>query len=494
MDLGLERVTRLLEALAPAHSRHSSDTFKPAPHLTFPIIHVAGTNGKGSICAYLSSILSASGLRVGRYNSPHLITPRDTIQINNQPISEADYQHVTDIVKQKDTELDLRATSFELLTATAFYWFAYGGRGEAGHVNNQRAAVDIGVIEVGVGGRLDATNIVPTPKVCVIASIGMDHGALLGNTIEEVAFEKAGIIKTGVPVVIAPQSQGQRVYKVLEDRATSVGLLPSQVIKAKAAHWVSLDEEPFDPSVQSSPATTVGHWAALENGFKFWIPLLGDFQLENAATAIEAITMLRTNESDINEMWSQKITDDTVRQGIRDTVWPGRLQWLEVEDAPKEVRGRMLIDGAHNPAAAIALRSFVDGYIASLRGLTSGSLPRIHWIMGFTKGKDIEEMFDILFSTDSDKDRDGRDTFSAVEFSPPEGMPWVSPIPATEVCERLRRQQERMHALEEDRLEVHGFGSDLKAGLGWVGKQRREGDVVVLCGSLYLVADLLRLR
>ncbi|KAF9110623.1 hypothetical protein BGX27_006116 [Mortierella sp. AM989] len=498
MDLGLERIARLLETLAPAHVTLATTTRSShvAPHLAFPVIHVAGTNGKGSICAYLSSILHAAGFRVGRYNSPHLITPRDTIQINNQPISQADYEFATEIVKQRDQELNLKSTSFELLTATAFYWFAYGRH------QTEQERVDIAVIEVGVGGRLDATNVIPRPVVCVIASIGMDHGALLGNTIEEVTFEKAGIIKPGVPVVIAPQSEGERVYKTLEEKAANVGLSSNMVFKVKAARWIRADDVLLP---ESTPVATSGHWAALENGFQIQIPLLGDFQLENAATAITAINVLRGNVSDSessnNGQWAQKITDDVIRRGVKETVWPGRLQWIEGPKAPKEIRGRMLIDGAHNPAAAIALRSFVDSTIASSFQSLPSIRPRTHWIMAFTKGKDIEEMFDILFSKRASqegshiqRDSAGQDTFSAVEFSPPEGMPWVSPIPSQEVCERLRAQQERTYSSqEEDMLTIHGFGNDLKAALEYVGKERRESDLVILCGSLYLVADLFRL-
>ncbi|KAG0360528.1 Mur ligase [Gamsiella multidivaricata] len=499
MDLGLERVTHLLEALAPAvNSSSPSVTLHPLPpHLAFPIIHVAGTNGKGSICAYLSSILQASGYRVGRYNSPHLITPRDTIQINNQPISEADFQYVSNIVKQKDSQLGLKATSFELLTAMAFYWFAHGHDGDGPQSgqdpSENQGAVDIAVIEVGVGGRLDATNIVPSPKVCVIASIGMDHGALLGNTIEEVASEKAGIIKTGTPVVIAPQAEGQRVYKVLEEKALAVGLSPDQIIKVQAARWTEAQDDPASSGTTMAAAAAVGHCAVLEDGFKFWIPLLGDFQLENAAAAIAAIRVLREvgNDGHGYESWNKKITDDTIRQGIRNTVWPGRLQWIEGPNAPREVQGRILVDGAHNPAAAIALRSFVDEHITSL---SSGhDSRRIHWIMAFTKGKDIEEMFDVLFSVGSSHVQSGQDTFSAVEFSSPEGMPWVSPIPAQEVCQRLQRQQERVHGEGKGCLVVREFGADLRAALERVGRDRQAGDVVVLCGSLYLVADLFRL-
>ncbi|KAK3836928.1 MAG: Mur ligase [Linnemannia elongata] len=492
MDLGLERVTRLLEALAPAAS-----PLLPPPHLAFPIIHVAGTNGKGSICAYLSSILTASGFRVGRYNSPHLITPRDTIQINNKPISQQDYEFVTQVVHQKDAELNLKATSFELLTATAFYFFAYG-TGVSTHspssspTSSSPSKVDIAIIEVGVGGRLDATNIVPRPKVCVIASIGMDHAGLLGNTIEEVAFEKAGIIKAGAPVVVAPQHEGEKVYRVIQERAAQLTHLPDQIIRVQPASWLSQQE-----AEKLEPPSPVGRWAVRENGFRFWIPLLGDFQLENATTAIAAINVLKSSTlKEKQAQWSDRITDETIRQGIMNTVWPGRLQWIEGESAPKEIQGRLLVDGAHNPAAAIALRTYVDEYISELSSVSP--TPRIHWIMAFTTGKDVEEMFDILFSKTSKSSSEaerasGGDTFSAVEFSAPEGMPWVAPIPAQEVCDRLEKQQERTHIREEDRIRSRAFGADLRAAFEWVGQQRQGDDVVVVCGSLYLVADLFRL-
>ncbi|KAF9914748.1 hypothetical protein BX616_007636 [Lobosporangium transversale] len=492
MDLGLNRVTRLLEALKPPST--SANAYDLAPHLTYPIIHVAGTNGKGSICAYISSILQASGFRVGRYNSPHLITPRDTIQINNQPISQSDYDYVTEVVRQKDRELELKATSFEILTAVAFYWFAYGRSHDPNRqlkAGKEQERVDIAVIEVGVGGRLDATNVVPNPKVCVIASIGMDHGTVLGNTIEEIASEKAGIIKQGVPVVVSFQVEGEKVYKILEDKAISVGLPLNKVIKAKPACLISAEKAASFGLRSNNP---VGHWAELEDdGFKFWLPLLGDFQLENAAAAIRAIDVLRKNDKS-DMIWSQKITEETIRKGMEETVWPGRLQWVEDTVAPKEVNGQMLIDGAHNPAAAVALRSFVNEHVAR-RSLLSGIRPRIHWIVGLTKGKDIEEMFDILLFQHLHPQNQGSETntFSAVEFTPPEGMPWVSSIAAQEVCDRLTQRRDQQKENCWGSLEIRSFGTDLRAALAWVGTQRQEDDVVILCGSLYLVADLFRL-
>ncbi|GJJ79073.1 dihydrofolate synthase / folylpolyglutamate synthase [Entomortierella parvispora] len=491
MDLGLERITRLLESLTPSWSTSSfssstSTALKP-PHLAIPILHVAGTNGKGSICAYLASVLQASGFKVGRYNSPHLLVPRDTIQVNGQPISQSDYDYVTQLVRAKDSELGLQSTSFELLTAAAFYWFAYGRSAEHGGARGtEHGGVDVAVIEVGVGGRLDATNIMPAPAIAVIASIGMDHAGLLGNTVEEVAFEKAGITKAHVPVVIAPQIEGEKVYKVLEDRAKSLGLSSDQIYKVKPAHWI-----------HSHNNGSHEENAELDDGYRFWVPLLGDFQLENVATAIQALRVL-ANDKSAGSIWKGRITEESIRQGIRGTVWPGRLQWVQSATNPKFLHGDLLVDGAHNPAAAVALRKYLDQYLTASNSLTeetSASKRTVHWIMAFTKGKDIEEMFEILFpesESESESELSGvENSFSAVEFSPPEGMPWVSPIAATEVCARLDAQQKKLS--RSSITSIKGFGTDLAEALTDVGSRQKDKDVVILCGSLYLVADLMRL-
>ncbi|KAF9401971.1 hypothetical protein BGZ94_005034 [Podila epigama] len=522
MDLGLERINRLLNALTPAGQ-------DKAPHLAVPIVHVAGTNGKGSICAYLASILQAAGYRVGRYNSPHLVTPRDTIQVDGQAISQADYEYASSIVKAADAQHGLESTSFELLTATAFYWFAYGHLRHAGdHSHEQEQGtqdtttdqkqkiqrrVDVAIIEVGVGGRLDATNVVDRPEVSVIASIGLDHAGLLGNTIEQVAFEKAGIVKRGVPVVVAPQKDtmngggGESVYKVIEDRSRAVEA--SYLIRVKAAKWIT------DSSLSTSASALpqIGQWAIAEDALKVWIPLLGDFQLDNAATAIAAIRVMQ-RQGQKHSRWD-KITDAAIQQGIERTRWPGRLQWIEASEAPSYVRGKVLVDGAHNPAAAIALRAFIDAYLSTIQDNESESRstsesqsesqsstpktiakgetrsvrrPRIHWVIAFTRGKDMKEMFEILFPKDRDMTND---TYLAVEFSTPEGMPWVSPISSSEILQCL---EEMLQTREQTGpLIAHGCNKDLADGLAWVGSQREERDIVVVCGSLYLVADLLRL-
>ncbi|KAF9969678.1 folylpolyglutamate synthase [Actinomortierella ambigua] len=480
MDLGLERIHRLLQALAPRNAQR-------APQETFPVIHVAGTNGKGSICSYLSHMLQASGFRVGRYNSPHLLIPRDTIQVNHQPISQEDYDALYQYVQETDKAHKIEATSFEMLTAVAFCYFAYGGVPSPS--SSPSPFVDIAVIEVGVGGRLDATNVLPPPKVCVIASIGLDHGALLGNTIDKIASEKAGIIKTGVPVVVAPQREGKAVYKAMEDRAQQTRAGP--ITRVVAAEWCDRS------SSHDEGLLRTGAWARLTQGspLKVWIPLLGDFQLENAATAIAAIRALRDSDSNATDRkWSNHITDTTIQEGMSNTVWPGRLQWIEPDEKGEHrvIRARMLVDGAHNPASAVALRAYVEQCVSVLSTKSPMAPPvRVHWIMAFTRGKDVGEMFDVLLAPFAASSQ-ARSTVSIVEYSPPEGMPWVSPTPAQEVQEQLLAYaNERKTATTVD--EVHAFGTRLQDALDWVWEHRRDHDLVVLCGSLYLVADLLRL-
>ncbi|KAG0243933.1 folylpolyglutamate synthase [Actinomortierella wolfii] len=446
MDLGLERIHRLLRALAPRDSLHPLCE-------AFPVIHVAGTNGKGSICAYLSHMLQASGLRVGRYNSPHLLIPRDAIQINHQPISQENYDALYRYVQETDKAHKIEATSFETLTAVAFCYFAYGGVPSLSTAT-PTPFVDIAVIEVGVGGRLDATNVFSSPEVCVIASIGMDHGALLGNTVEKIALEKAGIIKTGVPVVVAPQRDGQAVYEVVESRAREIGA--SKMIRVEAAEWCDGKGEVEDHDLDFR----TGGWARLKQGnpLKVWIPLLGDFQLENAAAAIAAIRVLKESDK-----WSSQISDETIKEGLRNTFWPGRLQWIEPDG--NAIRTKMLIDGAHNPASALALRAYVEECVSVLSARSPSPPVCVHWIMAFTRGKDVSEMFDTLLAPFINAPQT-RSTVSIVEYSPPEGMPWVSSTSSQEVRQQLLAYTNNRKG-STSTIEVNAFDARLQEALNW---------------------------
>ncbi|EFQ98842.1 folylpolyglutamate synthase [Nannizzia gypsea CBS 118893] len=192
IELGLARISRLV----------------PASSLAWKAIHIAGTNGKGSIAGYLSSLLTAGGLRCGSFTSPHLVDRWDCITINERAVQESLFRHVEEQVKQRDASLGVGATEFELLTATAFEIF-------------RQEQVDVGVVEVGMGGRLDSTNILPSESVLVsvIANIGLDHQAILGSTLAEIAAEKAGIMKPGVPCVVDGTNEEQ-VKGVMREHAS----------------------------------------------------------------------------------------------------------------------------------------------------------------------------------------------------------------------------------------------------------------------------------
>ena len=291
INLGLERIKNLLKRLGN-------------PHLNVPIIHVAGTNGKGSVCAYLSSILSQAGYRVGRYISPHLVDWTERLSINQQPISQSDFLEVLQQVENAILPDEFPPTLFEVVTVAAWLYFA-------------QQKVDIAVMEVGLGGRLDATNVCDYPLVSVITSIGLDHQEYLGSTIAEIAFEKAGIIKPNCPVV--------------------VGILPpdaQQVIQQRATEL-------------NAPVT--------------WVK-----------PAIATIQILH------QQGW--KISENALIQGIEKAQWPGRLQWITWK------QHRLLIDGAHNPAAAVALREYVDSLEVS----------SISWVMGMLSTKDHTNIFKAL--------------------------------------------------------------------------------------------------
>jgi dihydrofolate synthase/folylpolyglutamate synthase len=321
IDLGLERIQQVLAALGH-------------PEQAVPIIHITGTNGKGSVCAYLSSILMAAGYRVGRYTSPHLVDWTERIVVNGQPISESELVRSLQQVEAAATKVEL--TQFELLTTAAWCFFA-------------QASLDILVIEVGLGGRLDATNVCPHPLVSVVTSISLDHWQRLGSTLGAIAFEKAGIIKAQRPVVLGPLAPEAE-----------------QVIKAKA-------QEMDAPIITTTPGQWVrspegGMPTALIAGQELPMPLAGEVQLVNGAIAVATIQELRA------QGWS--ISDAAMAEGMAKTQWPGRLQWFNWQGIP------LLVDGAHNPASAQALRDYVDKVLPQ-RGYNS-----VHWLMGMLAVKD----------------------------------------------------------------------------------------------------------
>lgn len=362
IKLGLEKTRRLLSRIEN-------------PHKDFPSIHIAGTNGKGSVSAMTASILTSHGFKVGLFTSPHLVSFTERIRINNEQILESEVVRLTDEIREKLERSDIIPTFFEFVTAMAFLYFSRNG-------------IDWAVIETGMGGRLDATNVV-MPEVSVITKIGCDHKEFLGETLKDIAGEKAGIIKKGVPVVSAFQQK--EAEEVLETAARDQsapffvygkdfeGILRSSDLGGIAFDYH--DPELIIRGLSLSGKGTVP-LAELSNLF---VPLAGEHQLFNACLAIKAATLAiqraaeqqsrRAEEKNFHSVTSvlPLFRASALKEGLADTEWHGRLEI--VNDDPM-----IMIDGAHNPDAASALSDFIKKHLSDYR---------IILIMGVMSDKDI---------------------------------------------------------------------------------------------------------
>ena len=288
------------------------------PQKNLRVIHVAGTNGKGAVCAMIDACLRAGGLRACRYTSPHLVRINERFFVDGKPVDDVTLESAADKVFHADSDTNSQLTFFEALTAVAFIAFS-------------EAKCDYAVLETGLGGRLDATNIC-APEICVITKIGLDHCDWLGDTVEKIAAEKAGIIKKGVPIVLGKNDP--EVIAVVKTRASEVGA-------------------PF------FYAPDMADESEIPDGFS----LEGAFNRENAVTALAALKVLKKGS----------------RDGLSNVVWPGRFQRV----------GRFIIDGAHNPPAARALAAALRKYAPF-----AGSVPTL--IAGFCGDKDVDETLRIL--------------------------------------------------------------------------------------------------
>lgn len=294
VSLGLTRTKELLAGLG-----------NPQDALHF--VHVAGTNGKGSTCAFIASVLEQAGYRVGLFTSPALYCFEERIKVDGEPITQDDLQVITLQIREVAEAMDEHPTEFELLTALAFSYFA-------------REKCDIVVVEVGLGGRLDSTNVIKQPEVTVITPISLDHCELLGDTLEAIAREKAGIIKPGVPVVIA--AQDLRALAVIEGAAKEAG-----------SKLFIVD-----------PLKVVGNTSdfSYKKYHDLQLGLVGSFQLQNAACALETLDVLQ------NQGWT--IPEDAIREGMRLVCWPGRFEVVCSDPL-------IIFDGAHNESG---MKAFVE--------------------------------------------------------------------------------------------------------------------------------------
>ena len=336
--LGLRRIRAVLDALG-----------RPQNRCRF--VHVAGTNGKGSVCAMIESGLRAAGLRTGLFTSPHLAEPTERIRIGGEPVSAARFAAAFDRVHRavesllESGAIDMHATYFETVTAMALLLFA-------------EERTDMVVLEVGLGGRLDATNVV-RPDLCVITPIDFDHEAFLGRAIESIAAEKAGILKPGVPAVFSRQRP--EAAPVLDARAEAVA--------APVARTSALQIEDLELHARGSRFSVRQVGQALPPALLLIdCPLAGEHQVENAITAVLALHSLG-------------ISNSAIHTGIARARWPGRLEL--VSENPE-----IILDGAHNPASARALAAYIERFYASRR---------VRLIYGAMRDKAIAEMAGILF-------------------------------------------------------------------------------------------------
>lgn len=327
--LGLDRMVLVSEAM-----RH--------PERKYRVVHVAGTNGKGSTSAMIAAGLQAAGNRVGLFTSPHLVEPTERIVIDGRAVTAAEFaeafaavHRVAERMMDAGT-LDAHPTYFETVTLMAFWWFA-------------KQEVDWAVIEVGLGGRLDATNIV-TPQLCVITPVDYDHEAWLGKSLDAIAFEKAGILKAGVPAVMAPQRPVPRDVIVKRAETVFAPVLDS-------AAWPVAE---LEIGAHGSRFVTAG--------LRIDCPLAGEHQVENARTAAVALNALN-------------VMPEHIRAGIAATRWPGRLEM--VSEMPE-----IWLDGAHNPAGARALAAYIGRFHAGRR---------VGLIYGAMRDKSVEEIVGVLF-------------------------------------------------------------------------------------------------
>ncbi|ADH85964.1 FolC bifunctional protein [Desulfurivibrio alkaliphilus AHT 2] len=321
IKLGLDSMERFLARLG-----------KPQQQLRF--IHVAGTNGKGSVAAALLAVLSRAGYRVGLYTSPHLSCVRERFRINDEFIGKDEFaRHATAI---HEVLGDDQITYFEFTTALALLWFA-------------ARRVDVAILEVGLGGRLDATNVI-TPEVGVITNVSLDHQAYLGDTLAEVAAEKAGIIKAGVPLVTGVAADESR--EVVEQRCRLLKA-PCYLLGRNFSWAYGDDRQARQDSAQSvsdSAAAAAGnlwHYRGLNGEISgLQCRLRGRHQRDNLSLALATLELLAP-------IWP--VTEESIRAGIAAVNWPGRLEYLEIRPAGADGRRRVLLDGAHNPAGIGAL-------------------------------------------------------------------------------------------------------------------------------------------
>jgi dihydrofolate synthase/folylpolyglutamate synthase len=384
------------------------------------VVHIAGTNGKGSTLAFLAGIFRESGYRAGRYVSPASFSYEERFRINEENISKKDLCFYMEKIKNVAEEMVKdglsHPTMFEIETALSFLYFL-------------DKKVDVVLLETGMGGRLDATNVVKKPIATVIASIGMDHMQFLGDTLEKIASEKAGIIKEGCPVISYDNTK--EVNEVIKNKAKQMHAKVTFVNSAGIrVLQESLNGESF--SYRSSD----GRWYE-----KIEIPLLGRHQINNAALALETLNVIKNYYC---------ISDFQTEDGMRKTIWRGRIEILEREPM-------VICDGAHNPDGAKSLLSFLQNNFTN---------QRLIYIMGVLSDKDYEQMVQIL-APSADK------IYTVAPDNP-------RALSSRELCNCISKYHQNV----EERQRLAECLSEVR-------QKAEKDDVIIICGTLSFQNELI---
>ncbi len=417
VDYSLTRSLRYSEEKFDLGRMHKLVEWLGSPHRKFPVVHVAGTKGKGSTSAMIAGVLQDAGYKVGLYTSPHMIDFTERIQIDRVPVSHEDLVCLVDKLKPAVEQIE-QLTTFELTTAAGFLYFA-------------QKNVDIAVVEVGLGGRLDSTNVVD-PLISVVTSLSMDHMNVLGDTLEKIAFEKGGIIKPGRPVIIAAQKpEAILVLKqIAEERQSPVTLVEEKYAVKQISH--SLAGQEFQIYHNESPGIP-SIYTLIQ------LPLLGQHQVQNAATAFAALETLQ------DLRWT--VTLENIQHGFSQIAWPGRFEKLRKEPL-------VIIDSAHNLDSAEKLAQTVRDYLPG-RPLTL--------LFGASEDKDVAGMFKVL-------------------------APIAERIIVTQSFHPRSFDPTQLAEIAREYFAVVDMIPKLESALDLALKQIARGDVLLITGSIFVAA------
>ena len=405
--LGLDNMSKLLELLGN-------------PQDKLNVIHVAGTNGKGSTCSFITSILKECGYKVGLYTSPYLETFTERIRINGENIPEEDVARIVTLIREKIEQMVSEGysypTEFEIVTTMAFYYYC-------------EQEVDFVALEVGLGGRYDATNIIKKSDVSVITSISLDHVGILGDTVAKIAYEKGGIIKeNGVAVVYDQSDEAKNVIK--------------DICKEKNAKYIEVKFDDINVK-QSDINSQVYDCSIMGQRYEdLEIQLIGDHQINNSMLALSAIEVLK-------ELKNLNLNEEDIRKGLLNTRWPGRIE--KIMDKPT-----FIIDGAHNEDGA---RSLAKAIAKNFNGKKATLL------IGMLEDKDIDGVLEILMPY-----------FNKVITTTPDNDRAIN-------CETLK---EKISKYVDDVVAI----SNIEDAVNYTLRNAKEDDVIISAGSLYMIGTV----